>query len=142
MTLPTVILGKDAKMCIGTSGTATTEVIGVENLKISYTFDKETKMYLNTSAKTNIPILPDFSITGQVTIDSAGDVGQGILKTAVKNMTNVSFMIYPGTATATTTTYMCTNGYVTEWSPSIEGLKSNVVSFKIEPNGVAMTLPA
>jgi hypothetical protein len=137
-----VTLGKDARMYVATSGTATTEVIGVENIKISHKWETEKKMFLNTTAKTTIPVLPDFTISGQFTVDSGGDAGQGIIRTAAKNASNIAFMIYPGTATATTTAYMCTNGLSLAWDAAVDGLKSNVVNFTIEPNGVAMTLPA
>lgn len=142
MTLVIATVGKDAIFKVATTGTATTECIGTENLKVTYNWETVKKMFLNTSAKTTIPTVSDFNITGQITLDSAGDAGQAIIKTAAKNASNIAFMIYPGTATATTTTYMCTAGIVTKYEPSVDPLQPNTVSFTIEPNGVALTLPA
>ena len=136
-----ITLGRTAKLCVGTSGTATTVVLGAQNASIDANWETKKIMHLQDTARTTIMLLKNWTLTGTLTEDFA-DAGQDIIRTAYNNGSDIAFMLYPGTATATTTTFMCTTGKVTKYSPSFDPMNENNASFTIEENGVAMTMPA
>jgi hypothetical protein len=137
----TITIGKNAKLCVATSGTATTEVLGAQNVSIDAGWESKKIMHLRDSAKTTIMLLKNWTLTGTLTEDFA-DAGQDIIRTAYNAGSDIAFMLYPGTATATTTTFMCTTGKVTKYGPKFDPMNENNASFTIEENGVAMTMPA
>lgn len=136
-----ITVGKDAKLCVDTSGTATTIVLGVQNVSLDADWENKKIMHLQDSAKTTIMLLKNWSISGQLTEDMA-DAGQDIIRAAYNNGTSIAFMLYPGTATATTTTYMCTTGVVPKYSVKYDPMSETNASFTIESNGVALTVPS
>lgn len=136
-----ITVGKNAKLCVATSGTATTEVLGVQNVSIDADWETKKIMHLRDSAKTTIMLLKNWSITGTLTEDMA-DAGQDIIRAAYSGGSAMAFMLYPGTATATTTTYMCTTGVVPKYSIKYDPMSENQATFTIESNGVAMTAPS
>jgi hypothetical protein len=125
---------------LAASGTATTSVLGVENINIDADWETVKKIYLQDSAKTTIMLLQNWVVTGTLTEDMA-DAGQDFLRAAYNGGSNIAFMLYPGTATATTTTYMCTSGVVPKYSVKYDPMQPNSATFTIESNGVAMTAP-
>jgi hypothetical protein len=136
-----VTVGKDAKLCLSTSGTATTAVLGVQNISIDADWETKKIMHLQDTAKTTIMLLKNWTLTGTLTEDMA-DAGQDIIRTAYNGGSGIAFMLYPGTATATTTTYMCTSGVAPKYSVKYDPMSENTATFTIESNGVAMTCPS
>ena len=136
-----ITLGKDAKLRVATTGTATTVVLGVQSVSIDAGWETKKLMHLEDTAKTTVPLLKNWTVTGTLTEDFA-DGGQDIIRTAYHNGSNIAFMIYPGTATTITTTYMCASGMVTKYGPKYDPMNENSASFTIEENGVAMTMPS
>lgn len=136
-----ITVGKDAKLCVATSGTATTAVLGVQNVSIDADWETKKIMHLQDSAKTTIMLLKNWTLTGTLTEDFA-DGGQDIMRTAYNGGSDIAFMLYPGTATATTTTYMCTTGKCPKYSVKYDPMAENTANFTIESNGVAMTCPS
>ena len=134
-------VGKNAKLCVDTSGTATTSVLGVQNVSIDADWETKKIMHLQDSAKTTIMLLKNWTITGQLTEDMA-DAGQDIIRAAYNGGTAIAFMLYPGTATATTTTYMCTTGVVPKYSVKYDPMSEETATFTIESNGTALTCPS
>lgn len=135
-----VTVGKNAKLCVDTSGTATTEVLGVQNVSIDADWETKKIMHLQDSAKTTIMLLKNWTVTGTLTEDLA-DGGQDIIRAAYNGGTNIAFMLYPGTATATTTTYMCATGVAPKYSVKYDPMNENNATFSIESCGVALTCP-
>jgi hypothetical protein len=137
----TITIGKDAKLCVNTSGTASTAVLGVQNVSIDAGWETKKIMHLQDSAKTTIMLLKNWTVTGTLTEDAA-DAGQDTIRTAYNNGSNVSFTIYPGTATSTTTAFLCTQGKVTKYSTKLDPMNENNATFTIEESGVAITMPS
>ena len=137
----TIALGRNAKLCVATSGTATTTVLGAQNASIDANWETKKIMHLQDTARTTIMLLKNWTLTGTLTEDFA-DAGQDIIRAAYNAGSDIAFMLYPGTATATTTTFMCTTGKVTKYAPGFDPMNENNASFTIEENGVAMTMPA
>lgn len=136
-----VTVGKNAKLCVDTSGTATTQVFGVQNVSIDADWETKKIMHLQDTAKTTIMLLKNWTLSGTLTEDMA-DGGQDIIRTAYNGGSTIAFMLYPGTATATTTTYMCTTGVAPKYSVKYDPMSENNATFTIESNGVAMTCPS
>ena len=136
-----VTVGKNAKFCVDTAAPATTVVLGIQNVSVDADWETKKIMHLQDTAKTTVPLLKNWTVTGTLTEDFA-DGGQDIIRTAYHNGSNIAFMIYPGTATATTTTFMCASGMVTKYGPKYDPMNENSASFTIEENGVAMTMPS
>lgn len=134
-------VGKNATFKVDTSGTATTTVLGVQNIDLSGDWETKEIMHLGDSAKTTIMLLKNWEITGTLTEDMA-DPGQDIIRTAYTNGTNIAFMLYPGTATATTTTYMCATGVVPKYSIKYDPNSEENATFTIKSSGVALTVPS
>jgi hypothetical protein len=135
-----ILVGRNAKFCLGASGVATTSVLGVENLNLDGDWETVKKIYLQDSAKTTVMLLKNWTITGTLTEDMA-DAGQDFLRAAYNGGSNISFMLYPGTATATTTTYSCEYGVVPKYGLKYDPMQPNSASFTIESNGTALTVP-
>ncbi len=108
-----VTVGKNAKFCVDTTAPAATVVLGIQNISVDADWETKKIMHLQDTAKTTVPLLKNWTVTGTLTEDMA-DGGQDIIRTAYNNGTPIAFMLYPGTATATTTTYSCTTGLVTK----------------------------
>ena len=135
-----VSVGKNAKFCVDTSGTATTQVLGVQNISIDADWETKKIMHLQDSAKTTIMLLKNWTVSGTLTEDLACG-GQDIIRAAYNGGTGIAFMLYPGTATAAATTYMCTTGVAPKYSVKYDPMSENTATFTIESNGTAMTCP-
>ena len=136
-----ITVGKNAKLCVDTSGTATTSVLGVQNVSIDADWENKKIMHLQDTAKTTVMLLKNWTVSGTLTEDMA-DAGQDIIRAAYNAGTAIAFTLYPGTATATTTTYMCTTGVVTKYSVKYDPNSEENASFTIESNGTALTCPS
>lgn len=98
-------------------------------------------MHLGDTAKTTIMLLKNWTVTGTLTEDQA-DGGQDIIRAGYAGGSVVAWMLYPGTATATTTTYNCSTGVCTRYGVKADPMVENQSTFTIEENGVAMTAPS
>lgn len=136
-----ITVGKNAKLCVDTSGTAATPVLGVQNVSIDADWENKKIMHLQDSAKTTVMLLKNWTVSGTLTEDME-DGGQDIIRAAYNNGTNIAFMLYPGTATATTTTYMCATGYVTKYGVKYDPMSEENATFTIESAGTALTAPS
>lgn len=136
-----ITVGKNAKFCVDTVGPATTEVLGVQNISIDADWETKKIMHLRDSAKTTVMLLKNWTVTGTLTEDMA-DAGQDIIRAAYNDGTPIAFMLYPGTATETTTTYSCTTGLVTKYGVKYDPNSEENASFTIESNGTAIVPPS
>lgn len=136
-----ITVGKDAKLCVDTSGAATTVVLGVQNVNIDADWETKKLMHLQDSSKTTVMLLKNWTVTGTLTEDMA-DAGQDIIRAAYNGGTNIAFMLYPGTDTATTTTYRCATGRVTKYGVKYDPNSEENASFTIESAGTALTAPS
>lgn len=135
-------VGKDAKFCAAASGTASTTVLGVQNVSIDADWETKKLMHLQDTQKTTIRLMKNFTVTGTLTEDMA-DAGQDFIRASYNTAaTKVAFMLYPGTATATTTTYSCTTGVCTKYSTKVDPSGETTATFTIEPDGVDMVAPS
>ena len=136
-----VTVGKNAKFCVGTAGPAATEVLGIQNISVDADWETKKIMHLQDTAKTTVPLLKNWTITGTLTEDFA-DAGQDIIRTAYNAGTAIAFMLYPDTDAAPTTAYSCTTGLVTKYGVKYDPNSEENASFTIEENGVAITMPS
>jgi hypothetical protein len=136
-----ILVGKDAKLVVAASGSPTTTVLGVQNLSLDADWETKKIMHLQDTAKTTIMLLKNWTISGSLTEDMA-DAGQDFVRAAYNGGSNLSIMIYPGTATATTTTYNCLYAVVPKYSIKYDPMSENQATFTIESNGTALTTPA
>jgi hypothetical protein len=135
------IVGKDAVFMLAASGTPTSTVLGVQNLSLDGDWESKKIMHIGDTAKTTIRLLKNWTITGTLTEDMT-DTGQNFIRASYNTgAVKVSFMLYPGTATATTTTYSCTSGVVTKYSVKADPMSENQATFTIESDGLALTMP-
>jgi len=136
-----ITVGKNAKFCVDTAAPATTVVLGIQNISVDADWETKKIMHLQDTAKTTVPLLKNWTVTGTLTEDMA-DGGQDIIRAAYNAGTAIAFMLYPGTATATTTTYSCTTGLVTKYGVKYDPNSEENASFTIESNGVAIVSPS
>ncbi len=136
-----ITVGRTGRFDVGVSDPST-EVMGVQNVDVSFDWETKKIMHLQDTAKTTIMLLKKWSLNLTLTEDLA-DAGQDVIRTAYDAGTNIAFKLYPNytDVAARDKFYTCSQGRCSKYSTKVDPMSEINASVTIDSCGVGVTMP-